>query len=322
MEKLFKKYLNNTISPAEFEFLMNLISNEGNSSAVAEMAKPQWDLFFDSGEASKRNPELLQKIQEAIFLEERNRTKRRLKLYAYAMRIAAVLVIGLVTAVSWLYLRELPAPERYQTVSVPYGARTQIALPDGSEVWLNSGSTLVYSSAFSSERSVKLKGEGFFEVVKGKLPFKVSTANGEIQVLGTSFNVQAYTGDNFTVTLEKGTVRLTDAHHEQEHVLSPGEQITQENGKFVKRKVSTAMFTSWKDGLLIFDRELFPAMMERLERWYNVEIEYSATDFKGLWFTGTIGGETLTEVMDMVCKAAPVSYHFDNQKRIIKIISE
>lgn len=322
MEKLFKKYLNNTISPVEFESLMNLISKEENASVVAEMVKPQWELFLDSGEASKRNPELLQKIQEVIFLEERNTTKRRLKLYAYGMRAAGVLLIGLVTVISWFYIRQSPAPEQYQTVSVPYGARTQIVLPDGSEVWLNSGSTLTYSSAFSSRRSVKLKGEGFFDVVKSKLPFTVNTANGEIQVLGTSFNVQAYTADNFTVTLEKGTIRLTDAHHQQEHLLLPGEQVTEESGKFIKKKVSTALFTSWKDGLLIFDRELFPVMMERLERWYNVEIEYSATDFKGLWFTGKIGGETLSEVMDMVCKAAPVSYHFDNQKRFIKITSK
>jgi len=321
MEKRFKKYMNDVISPADFDQLADYFIQKGNSPAVSEMINPEWKRFLHDPDISRENPQLLQEIQRLINLEERTRIKKKLRLYAYGLRIAAVLLVGLLISGIWLFPNATPDQTSFQTqtVSVPYGARTQFALPDGSVVWLNSGSSLSYSFDFSKQRHVELKGEGFFDVVKSKTTFMVSTIYGKINVLGTAFNVQADPDDHFAVTLERGSIRLQDPEGGKDQLLSPGEQLRFENGTYIKRTVETALFTSWKDGKLIFNREPFPVMMDRLERWYNVEIAYSAGDFKELWFTGTIRDETLTEVMEMVCKAAPVNYSYNSRERLIKI---
>lgn len=321
MEKLFKKYINSVISPEEFDQLADYMGKRENLPAVSEMMEPEWNRFLHDPDTSKANPVLLHKIKQIILLEERNLVRKKLKIYSFALRIAAVLLVGLIFAGILFYRQSGPVSEKRQTqtVSVPYGARTQFSLPDGSTVWLNSASTLTYSGNFSKQRKVELTGEGFFEVVKSEIPFMVNTIYGQINVLGTAFNVEAYPDNNYAVTLERGSVRLEDPEKIQEHTLFPGEQVRLEHGKFLKSKVRTELFTSWKDGKLIFQREPFPNMMERLERWYNVNIVYSASDFNDLWFTGTICDETLTEVMQMVCKAAPVGYHYNSQTRTIKI---
>ena len=320
MEGLFKKYLNSVISPGEFNQLIDYMNQEKNISSVSGWMKPEWKKFLHDPDASRTNPVLFQKIQQLILLEEGALAKKKLRFYSIGLRIAAVLLVGLLFTGVWFYRQSGPSFEgsQKQIVSIPYGAKTQFALPDGSTVWLNSGSSLTYSADFSKQRNVELQGEAFFDIVKSEVPFLVNTIYGHVNVLGTAFNVQAYSDNGFAVTLERGSVRLT-RDNEQEQVLSPGEQIRLKNGKLVKNMVRTELFTSWKDGKLIFQREPFPNMMERLERWYNVNIEYSASDFNNLWFTGTIGNETLTEVMEMVCKAAPVSYTYNSQARTIKI---
>ncbi len=321
MERLFKKYIHAVLTPGEFSELTDTIRQEKNTTPVFRWMKSEWDHFLRDPDAVKSNPVLLQKIQKIIFTEQEAVTRRKLRFYSIALRVAALIVIGLLLAGVWFYRQAERVNEgiQLQTVHIPFGARTHFTLPDGTMVWLNSGSTLTYSGNFLKHRNVELQGEAFFDVVKAKTPFVVNTTYGYVNVLGTAFNVQAYPDNDFAVTLERGSVRLTGRNEGQEQVLVPGEQVRLENGRFVKNKVDTELFTSWKEGKLIFQREAFPAMMDRLERWYNVEIAYSAGDFKELWFTGTISDETLTEVMEMVCKAAPVNYSYNSQERLIKI---
>ncbi|MEL7588082.1 MAG: FecR domain-containing protein [Prolixibacteraceae bacterium] len=321
MERLFKKYIHAVLTPREFDEFTETIRQDKNSTSVFRWMKSEWDHFLHDLDAVKSNPLLLQKIQKIIFTEEEAVARRKLRFYSIALRGAAAIVVGLLLSGAWLYQQTKQVNEgiQFQTVHIPFGARTQFELPDGSMVWLNSGSSLTYSGNFSNQRNVELQGEAFFDVVKAKSPFVVSTPYGNVSVLGTAFNVHVYPDNDFAVTLERGSVSLTDTGEGQEQVLLPGEQIRIENGRFVKSRVETHLFTSWKEGKLIFQREPFPAMMDRLERWYNVEIAYSAGDFKELWFTGTIRDETLTEVMEMVCKAAPVNYSYNSQERLIKI---
>ncbi len=322
MKSVFKKYLQSVISPEEFEKFCTFINHEKNNENILKLMETEWSNQFDIDQAVPANPLLFQKIQLAILQDESTIATRKLKLYAIATRIAAVLVIGLLFTGIWIYMQKNSSLDNLstQTVSIPLGAQTQLHLPDGSLVWLNSGSTLTYSDDFSKKRRVELKGEAFFDVVKSKTPFKVNTSSGTIEVLGTAFNVLAYDDDEFSVTLERGIVNVTDHDQTQRVTLNPGEQACLEQNKLVKNTVNTELFTSWKDGKLIFSREPFPAMIKRLERWYNVQIEHANYNFDGLWFSGTIEGETLTEVMDMICKAAPVVYSCNSKTR--KVIIE
>ncbi len=320
MKNVFKKYFRSVISPDEFEKFCTYISQEENTEDVLEMMDTEWNKQVND-QLLPANSLLFQKIKSAILQDEAASANRKLKIYTVVMRVAAVFIIGLLFSGLWLYLQNNSVNNNIspQTVSIPYGATTQFQLPDGSAVWLNSGSVLTYSGNFSKQRKVELKGEAFFDVTKSKTPFRVNTSDGTIEVLGTAFNVQAYSNDELTVTLVRGIVNVTSHGQKQKIMLKPGEQVRLEQNRLVKNKVNTELFTSWKEGKLIFSREPFPDMIKRLERWFNVEIEHAGYDFDEVWFSGTIEGETLTEVMDMICKAAPVRYSYNSKDRKIKI---
>ncbi len=321
MNRLFKKYFHSVITPDEFSQFCSFMKEERNNTVISEMMKPEWERCIREEKVSRQNPALLEKIKQAILIKEGESARIKLRLYTIAMRVAALLIIGLFAGNVWFYLqsRSSSGLGATQSVSIPYGARTQLSMPDGSTVWLNSGSTLTYPVDFSKHRHVMLDGEAFFDVVKRRGPFEVSTNYGKVIVHGTAFNVQAFSDGNFVTTLVRGKVQIINNGGQGKEFLYPGEQASLVGEKFEKRTVDTELYTSWKDGRLIFYREPFPSMIDKMERWFNVDIEYSGLDFKGLWFSGTIENETLTEVMEMICKSASVNYSYNSKTRRIKI---
>lgn len=320
MKKIFKKYLNSVLSPSEFDSFTQFIKHPRNNQVISDLMKSEWNTYQNHLDTEKRNPAVFAKIKQRIWIEERQKMARTLKLYSIGFRAAAILIVSIIITSIWLFQKSQSSTqtEMMQIVEIPYGARTQMQMPDGSKVWLNSGSTIKFSNDFSKNREVELEGEAFFEVVKSKVPFNVHTDYGEVKVLGTAFNVDAYPNEGFSATLERGVIEFS-ASFDKKQVLEPGEQVKIVEDKIVKECVDTEVFTSWKKGRLVFKREPFPAMIKRLERWYNVTIEFSDNDFEGLWFSGIIEGESINEVMEMICKSAPVNYDYDSQTRIIHI---
>jgi ferric-dicitrate binding protein FerR (iron transport regulator) len=262
------------------------------------------------------------RIKAAIVLEKQKANRRKIKIYTWALRAAAVLLVALLFSNIFFFQRseQNQLVEQLQTIVTPRGAKTNISLPDGSLVWLNSGSTLSYPTKFSKNRPVTLVGEAYFEVAKSEKPFVVTTAYGDVEVKGTSFNVKAYNDDNiFETTLEEGVVAFKVKDAENGVTLKPGEQVGKTNDGFTVKQVETLYFTSWKDGKLLFNREPFPGFIKKLERWYNVKIEYKDSELDELWYTGTIEMESISEVMEMISIAAPVTYSFNNKTRVFTI---
>ncbi|WP_053180502.1 FecR family protein [Sunxiuqinia dokdonensis] len=242
-------------------------------------------------------------------------------LYQKALSIAAAFVFGLLisSGIYFVHFQKFSSDQQVQEISIPYGGKSKFSLPDGSLVWLNSGSKLSYPSNFKGQRSIQLEGEAYFDVIKSRKPFIVSTAYGEIEVLGTSFNVKAYTDDDFQTTLVAGAVNLRVGAGTS-ITLKPGEQaFVNENNRLEIQTVETEIFTSWKDGKLIFYREPFEKVAKRMERWYNVKIEVDNDEIKNLWFTGTIEMETLSEVMELIRRSMPLEYSYDQNTRTLKI---
>ena len=325
MKNLFKKYFNSTLRPDEFHKITKFISNKGNESAIFKEIKPFWDncLHEDTG-LVEPNQSLFQDIKEIIREEQHSLYRRKVKIYSWGLKIAAVLIIGLVFSNIFFSMKTNPnqrqLSESLQTITSPYGARTNITLPDGSIVWLNSGTTLTFPSSFNKKRPVKLVGEAYFEVVKNDQPFIVSTQYGEVEVKGTSFNVKAFSDDNsFVTTLEEGIVTVKGKNTADEVTLSPGQQAEQTDKGFSVSNVETRFYTSWKEGKLIFSKEPFPSLIKKLERWYNVKIDYTDPRLNQVWYTGTIEMESISEVMEMISKASPVSYSFNNKTRVFTI---
>ncbi|PZU09502.1 MAG: hypothetical protein DI622_16460, partial [Chryseobacterium sp.] len=140
---------------------------------------------------------------------------------------------------------------QYAKLQTPNGGTYAINLPDGTKVWLNAGSELEYPLHFTENtREVKLKGEGYFDVAHDKAhPFIVNTDIQRIKVLGTSFNVRAYT-DKQATTLVTGKVSVNTIGNNSETKIVPGEQALVGNGKVEVSKVDVSDFTTWKDGML------------------------------------------------------------------------
>lgn len=163
------------------------------------------------------------------------------------------------------------------TITIPRGGKYRVTLPDGTNVWLNSESSLTYPIAFNGdERKVKLKGEAYFEVSKNKkMPFIVETKEMTTRVLGTHFNVKAYKEDpNTKATLLEGSVRL---YSEKTSVLlHPGEQgiAGKSTSEIQTIKVDTDQVIAWKNGYFIFRDDNIREVMNQISRWYDVEVEY------------------------------------------------
>lgn len=208
---------------------------------------------------------------------------------------------------------------------VPYGKRSNIQLSDGTKVWLNAGSKLVFPQKFTGkDRKVFLKGEAYFEVAKNKdLPFIVNAGQMDIRVHGTKFNVSNFdTEKNLEVVLVEGEVGLKENNllslFSKEIRLNPNQKAVfnkQTNNTVVHSDVDASYYISWTKGLLEFDKESILFVFERLSRYYNVRF---VTDDNVELYRNVSGKidlkESLEVVMKVISDAAPISFRIaDNQ---------
>jgi len=321
MEKQFTKYLNGTANPVEFAEVLKAICADDNKDKGTEEILKLWKDTLNTAIENKENSQLLDKIHHRIALEESKTIARRFTLYRNLLKVAAVLITGLIISTFFLYTK----PEKQfnlatiETVTTPYGARTNFKLPDGSEVWMNSGSTISFPKQYSAIRNVELTGQAYFKVLKDGKPFIVKTRLGSIEVMGTSFDVKAYTDETFETTLVEGSVKVNNNINQLE-TLKPGQQsaITLAN-EFSVNEVNTELSTSWREGRLMFVNEPFANVAKALERWYNVKIELQGEKLKKLGYTGTIEMETFGEVLELINTTTPIKYKFEKNSRVLKI---
>ncbi|MDR2969568.1 MAG: FecR family protein [Tannerellaceae bacterium] len=190
------------------------------------------------------------------------------------IKIAAVALI--VFLFSHRYSEVEPDVIAMQTIAVPMGQRTNIVLPDGTNVWLNSRSTLQYPTSFGrEERKVILDGEAYMEVHKDtEKKFIVATDKGEIEVLGTSFNVDAYSdSDVFETSLMEGKLNVKDKNSSAHTVqLTPNMKATLINGKLQVEKITDYDQFSWKEGLISFKNLDVAQIMKKFEKCYGKKI--------------------------------------------------
>ncbi|MEI7527189.1 MAG: FecR domain-containing protein [Mariniphaga sp.] len=321
MEKQFSKYLNGTANPEEFSSVLEELCAEESGNKVSLELLKFWKETLSAAIENKENSQLLDKIHHRIALEESRTAARRFTLYSNLLKVAAVLISGLIISTSYFYFKPQKQAEiaTIEMVKTPFGARTSFKLPDGSEVWLNSGSAITFPHQYGAVRNVELTGEGYFHVVKDGKPFIVKTGYGNVEVKGTSFDVKAYENENFVTTLVEGSVKVSDRTN-QIATLEPGQQsiITSEN-KFTTRVVNTDLTTSWREGKLIFIKEPFANVVKELERWYNVKIELQGERLKKLGYTGTIEQEAFGEVLELINTTTPIKTSFNKNTRILKI---
>jgi len=237
-------------------------------------------------------------------------------------------------------------PQKYEVLT-PKGTRSEILLADGTKVWLNAGSTLIYGQDYNlNSREVDLVGEAFFKVKTDRnKPFTVKSAGLKIKAMGTSFNVKAYPGEkSLTATLVEGKLSIEGKSKEKgnfKYTLAPRQSmvfiksyVTPDNvskaedlpEKVIDNRrivyepvirsiefasnVRTELYTSWKDKRWVIEMESLTDLTVMLERRYGVKILYKPDELKGLSFSGTIENETLEQLLDILKMSAPIKYEF------------
>lgn len=188
---------------------------------------------------------------------------------------------------------------------IPKGRTYQLHLEDGSRIWLNAESELIYPEQFIGDRrEVTLTGEAFFEVAKNaEKPFIVKTKGIEITVLGTSFNVSCYGKDNtVSTTLVNGSVSIHTENGENQ-TITPSEQFTynKESHQTTLQTVNTELYTSWINGKYIFKNTTLEEIISKLQRWYDIEPFYQEEELKNNRFSITIDREsTLDQILEVI----------------------
>lgn len=320
MQNLFSKYFQGKCSKEEYLQILEFIKNRKNDLFLDGLLLSKWKEIKQQEIQIEPDSKVLNSIHHNIALEESGRYVRIIRNYRIALSIAAMFVVAFIAGM--LYYSDSFTPEiTMQTYSTPYGGKMEIELPDGSQVWLNGGSELTFPNRFADTRTVKLSGEAFFDVETKPESFVVESPYGNIKVHGTEFNVKAYEEGDFAATLEEGSVSFASPSG-SEVTLKPGEQVFLDNNKYKLKTVETELYTSWKDGRLIFHDEPLEKMISRLERWYNVKIELSDKSVKDLKFNGTIEMESFSEVLELIKVTTPINYSFNRDTRVLTITAK
>lgn len=213
----------------------------------------------------------------------------------------------------------------YNELRTPRGGGYNLKLEDGTEVWLNSGSSLKFPVKFSdSIREVYVVGEAFFKVTHDGKPFIVKSEGADIRVLGTSFNVSAYKDESLvTTTLVEGKVQIEaqiESSNPAKAILTPGFQavFNKSNENIDVNKVITSQYTSWMDGKLEFTNQNLELVMKKLSRWYDFEYKFKNDKAKDYHFSARINSnENLSSVLEMLEMTTKVKFEIENNTIVI-----
>lgn len=220
----------------------------------------------------------------------------------------------------------------YNTITTPRGGQYQVNLPDGSTIWLNAASSLKYPLAFGKDqRRVELTGEAYFEVAKvmtnqqdvkvkaQKKPFIVVTANQQVEVLGTHFNINSYADENNTkTTLLEGAVRVTTLGNQRaSSVLKPGQQSALNNTALTTYNVDTEEVVAWKNGYFYFNESDLGSIMRQLSRWYDIDVVFEGRSPADLFHFKVQKDQSLSEILK-IFEINGINLKIEGRKLIVK----
>ncbi len=266
VSKITKDYLQNRYSKNTEEDIQQWLIEDEYSAEKAQASLEYWDTLKTKPNAKTR--QVLKRVNARIGILKTIPLRRRL------MRIAAVLIPAFILLGGIYYFSR---QDKMVRVIAAYGETKHILLPDSSEVWLNAGSSLHYPSIFTKgTRSLTLEGEAYFSVRKDeRKPFIVHTQNLSVRVLGTEFNVRAYSNDSRTIaTLTNGKVEVK-TNSNQTRILDPDEQLTfdSQTAGIDVTKVSAYDVASWTTGQLIFAGATLDEIFRTLERRFDISFD-------------------------------------------------
>lgn len=327
-EDLMIDYFSGAISETDQQHLSELLkSNREFKMRFDEMLKIRAMSYVSGIEAEKQSNynKILEQINDTpTFNSSRS-------WFSNFRKIAAIIALVVSVSVASFYIyRDISSPDDaafwYETFS-PIGSQTKIILPDSTVVWLNSGTSLKYNKAYGKKnREVTLAGEGYFEVNKDESkPFYVHTDSLDVRVLGTTFNMKAYSDEaNVTVNLIEGSVdvSLPTSKNKGSLLMKPNEKIVfnKQTKKIESSEVDASRSSLWTTGKLCFVDATLEQISKDLERKYNVKIYIASDKVKNELFSGSLNlNLSLKEVFSYIDVDKKFSIHQTGDSILIGI---
>lgn len=352
--KLIQKQFNNSITTEEEQELREWYRKNPNNQRIYTYYYGILKIF-----RIKQNEHLFTERVNPAY----NRIHKIIKKPQYTLRkkqvcigVAYAAVLLLAFGVGYLVSRSQDTQwdTTMQSIEIAYGSKSTVTLPDGTQVWLNSGSKLEYPGGFGrTNRNVNLKGEAYFEVTKNKkLPFRVSSGKTSIHVLGTKFNMKSYPEDEKArITLVEGSLEIENSKNSNANILlKPNQQavINRKSQQVQVREVVASNYAMWTTSdtrsaelsqsnneeapaearipkaaarnILFFDEEPLSQIVKDLERAFNVYIEIEDKNLEKKYFYGDFcNEETITDILKIIAEKNSLCYTIkDDTIQILK----
>lgn len=322
-EILISKYISGNVSSQDKEEYNRWLNTSSENKKKAQKSKKAWDLnntFISRENVEEDKANVFRRVQKQQTTKLAH-TRKQLLLF----KIAALLAIPITFAASWYFLQKnetVVSENLFCEVTAPKGYVAKSILPDGTEVWVNTASTISYDAAsFRGEsRNVRLTGEAYFEVTENKSkPFRVITPNANINVKGTSFNVKAYPESNvFEAVLAEGNIEmeLKNKNHQKISML-PGERVVYSTGlkKIDITKVESELYTSWRNGEILFRDATLNDLVKELERIYDIKFHLKDSKLGSFRFRGMFSyNNDLIDALEKIKRTANINYYIENKE--------
>lgn len=314
--ELIAKELTSDITEKESEQLCKELGADADLESSFHSLKNFWMHFFPSGTSHN----IIEKTEKKLdFTYDKNSRFNKSIIYKIAALFFFLLSIGLG---SWFFLQTEDTFE-LKEYTCGAGEVKKVVLADGTGVWLNNMSVLVTLEPFEKDfRRVKLIGEAYFDVShNAEKPFVVETFGLKTEVLGTSFNVNAYPGlKHKEIILYEGSVKISPENNPKKSLLvKPGEKVrvSDDNSKFYISGIDNSEPAAWREGILEFNNEELFQIARKLERKFNTRIFIASQQTGKLRFTAEFEKEPLDKILKLLKEAKSFNYSFTDEGVII-----
>lgn len=317
-DELMVRYFDGSADAEEVKELETLVLASAANRKYFSDFKTIW-------ESSARLPVATERALKTV-LEKTSRRSFGRRFAETWHKAAAVLLIPLLLSTAWFvydnYFRHTDSLIGNKSVSAAFGTIATIDLPDGTRVWLNSGSSITYPEIFADDkRSVSLSGEAYFEVKSDSYhPFYVNASGLVVKATGTKFSVMAYEKSGIkSVALAEGkvAVKMLDLKNKEQIIhLKPSQSLRfdRSNGHLGVLNEDIYKHYAWKDGKMVFRNDPLSEVASRISLQYNVDVEITGESVKKFRYYATFQNESLREVFDLLKISSPFDYKIVNQK--------
>ena len=325
--KIIVKYLSGKSTDSEEEYIYDWLKKDASNRQLFEEIRAGWNPFENE---NLQVDEAWRKINKRLFEKKLSINRQpsfstNTRNLSFLRRIAAIflLVIGIGGAASYFLYNSQEPEISYNIYKTSFGEKTSITLSDGTQIHLNSGTTLKVPSSFARKsRSVYLDGEAFLDVTHDdSSPFIVQTLGVNIEVLGTEFNVSAYSDEEKVITtLHQGRVAMSGSENNasfKRAILEPGDKVVynKKQQKITKQKVDLRYSATWMDNHMFFDNNSLEEIAKRLERKFNVSVSIEGETLKKVMYTGNFDqNENIGDILKLLNEISPIKFQLEIKK--------